>query len=46
MELLEETANEILSGEDPWPALAESGLALVGVPEEAGGSGAKGPPRG
>ncbi|MFF4239528.1 acyl-CoA dehydrogenase family protein [Actinomadura geliboluensis] len=39
MELLEETANEILAGDRPWPALAESGLALVGVPEEAGGSG-------
>jgi acyl-CoA dehydrogenase len=39
MELLEETANEILAGDRPWPALAASGLALVGVPEEAGGSG-------
>ncbi|QKW35349.1 acyl-CoA dehydrogenase [Actinomadura sp. NAK00032] len=39
MELLEETANEILAGGRPWAALAESGLALVGVPEEAGGSG-------
>ncbi|TDD64058.1 acyl-CoA dehydrogenase [Actinomadura darangshiensis] len=39
MGLLEETANDILSGDDPWPALEESGLALVGVPEEAGGSG-------
>lgn len=39
MELLEETAHEILAGDDPWAALVESGLALVGVPEEAGGSG-------
>ncbi|MFA1548087.1 acyl-CoA dehydrogenase family protein [Actinomadura chokoriensis] len=39
MELLEETANEILSGDEPWAALMESGLALVGVSEEAGGSG-------
>ncbi len=39
MELLEETAAEILSRDDPWPALLESGLALAGVPEEAGGSG-------
>jgi acyl-CoA dehydrogenase len=39
MELLEETAAGILSGTDPWPALQESGLALAGVPEEAGGSG-------
>lgn len=39
MELLEDTANEILAADAPWAALAESGLALVGVPEEAGGSG-------
>ncbi|MEO3823657.1 acyl-CoA dehydrogenase family protein [Actinomadura sp. B10D3] len=39
MELLEETAGEILSGADPWPELEASGLALAGVPEEAGGSG-------
>ncbi|WP_024935559.1 MULTISPECIES: acyl-CoA dehydrogenase family protein [Actinomadura] len=39
MELLEETAGEILSGADPWPGLEASGLALAGVPEEAGGSG-------
>ncbi|MEU5989344.1 acyl-CoA dehydrogenase family protein [Spirillospora sp. NPDC047418] len=39
MELLEETAHEILARDDPWAALVESGLALVGVPEEAGGSG-------
>ncbi|WP_433478478.1 acyl-CoA dehydrogenase family protein [Spirillospora sp. CA-142024] len=39
MGLLEETADEILSRPDPWPALEEAGLALAGVPEEAGGSG-------
>ncbi|MFD0687076.1 acyl-CoA dehydrogenase family protein [Actinomadura fibrosa] len=39
MEPLEETANTILAEDDPWPALEESGLALAGVPEEAGGSG-------
>ncbi|MFA1542248.1 acyl-CoA dehydrogenase family protein [Actinomadura monticuli] len=39
MELLEETANDVLARDEPWAALAESGLALVGVPEEAGGSG-------
>ncbi|MFB4307688.1 acyl-CoA dehydrogenase family protein [Actinomadura sp. GTD37] len=39
MGLLEETANEILSGDGPWAALVESGLALAGVLEEAGGSG-------
>lgn len=37
--LLETTAHEILSAEDPWPALVEAGLAGVGIPEEAGGSG-------
>lgn len=39
MGLLEDTANEILAGDDPWRALEESGLTLAGVPEEAGGSG-------
>ncbi|NDU77079.1 acyl-CoA dehydrogenase [Actinomadura sp. DSM 109109] len=39
MGLVEDTAGEILSGDDPWRALEESGLALAGVPEEAGGSG-------
>ncbi|MFC6886246.1 MULTISPECIES: acyl-CoA dehydrogenase family protein [Actinomadura] len=39
MGLLEETARDILSGPDPWPALEEAGLASVGVPEDAGGSG-------
>jgi acyl-CoA dehydrogenase len=39
MDLLEETAGEILSGADPWPELEASGLALAGVPEQAGGSG-------
>ncbi|WP_141577003.1 acyl-CoA dehydrogenase family protein [Actinomadura sp. WMMA1423] len=40
MGLLEETADEILAGAgDPWRALEEAGLTLVGVPEEAGGSG-------
>lgn len=39
MGLLEDTANEILAGDDPWRPLEESGLTLAGVPEEAGGSG-------
>ncbi|MES9540253.1 acyl-CoA dehydrogenase family protein [Actinomadura sp. NPDC000600] len=39
MGLLEDTADEILAGGDPWQALEESGLTLAGVPEEAGGSG-------
>jgi acyl-CoA dehydrogenase len=39
MDLLEETAHEILAADDPWPALVEAGLTRVGIPEEAGGSG-------
>ncbi|WP_067487672.1 acyl-CoA dehydrogenase [Actinomadura hibisca] len=38
-ELLEETAHQIMAAPDPWPALEDAGLTLVGVPEEAGGSG-------
>ncbi|WP_067829305.1 acyl-CoA dehydrogenase family protein [Actinomadura kijaniata] len=37
--LLDETAHRILAADDPWPALEEAGLTLVGVPEGAGGSG-------
>ncbi|MGI5168897.1 acyl-CoA dehydrogenase family protein [Spirillospora sp. CA-253888] len=37
--LLAETAHRIMAAPDPWPALEEAGLTLVGVPEEAGGSG-------
>ncbi|RFU36742.1 acyl-CoA dehydrogenase [Actinomadura logoneensis] len=37
--LLRETADAVLALDEPWPALVEAGLAGVGVPEEAGGSG-------